>query len=176
MASPTHWLTPEEQSAWHGFIRMQARLTGRLARELQNETGLSAGDYAVLVSLTDAPGDRLRVLELARVMEWEKSRLSHRIGRLAERGLIERRGCEGDARGTFVVLTEHGREAMERAAPGHVATVRRLVLSALSPEEVRMLGLISERVLDRLDQDSPGHGAAAPNTVTRTKRAVRPVP
>ncbi|MFJ8234039.1 MarR family winged helix-turn-helix transcriptional regulator [Streptomyces sp. NPDC094448] len=175
MASTTHWLAPEEQSAWHGFIRMQARLTGRLARELQNETGLSAGDYAVLVALTDAPDGRLRVLELARAVEWEKSRLSHRIGRMAGRGLVERVECEGDARGAFVVLTEGGRQAIERAAPGHVATVRRLALSALSPDEIRLLGHISERILDRLEQDSHTPGDATSKGVDGTRRAARPV-
>jgi DNA-binding MarR family transcriptional regulator len=80
------WLTPEEQRAWRGFVRLHERLGGRLGRLLQSESHLSPADFAVLVHLTDTPEGRQRYQDLARALEWEKSRMSHHIARMAGRG------------------------------------------------------------------------------------------
>jgi DNA-binding MarR family transcriptional regulator len=129
---------------------MQAQLTAQLNRQLQAESELSYSDFAVLVQLTDTPEERVRVFELARALQWEKSRLSHHLARMQRRGLVAREECPSDARGAFIVLTEHGRGAIEDAAPKHVETVRRLVFDALTPEQVDALAAISEQVLAKL--------------------------
>src|SRR3712207_2711873 len=121
------WLDDAQQRAWRSYVRMQGRLAARLGRELQAQSDLSLPDYDVLVQLTDVPDRRLRVSELARELQWEKSRLSHHLARMSRRGLIAREECREDARGSFVVLTAAGAAAIEAAAPGHVAAVRRLV-------------------------------------------------
>ncbi|WP_130294687.1 MarR family winged helix-turn-helix transcriptional regulator [Pseudonocardia sediminis] len=135
---------------------MQAKVTARLHRQLQADSGLSLADFDVLVQLTDRardPGEqpRARVLELAESLQWEKSRLSHHLSRMQRRGLVAREDCPDDGRGAFIVLTDDGRRAIERAAPRHVETVREVVLDRLTAEEVRVLGDIAERVLDGLD-------------------------
>lgn len=147
----TRWLTEAEQRAWRGYIAMQAQLTAQLARELQAGSELSHSDFAVLVCLTDVPERRVRVLELARELQWEKSRLSHHLGRMQRRGLVAREECPSDARGAFIVLTDAGRAAIEAAAPQHVESVRRLVFDALTPEQVDTLATIAEAVLARLN-------------------------
>src|SRR3954451_19051976 len=103
---------------------MNAQLTARLHRQLLADSGLSLADFDVLVQLTDRREPRARVLELADALQWEKSRLSHHLARMQRRGLLTREECPDDARGTLVVLTEEGRQAIERAAPRHVGTVR----------------------------------------------------
>src|SRR5262245_29855360 len=112
MSETPRWLTPTEQRAWRSFIEMHLKLNGRLSRRLQAESGLSAADYAVLVALTDAPDGRLRFLELANAVEWEKSRMSHHVTRMAKRGLVARDDCAEDGRGAFMVITPAGREAI----------------------------------------------------------------
>ncbi len=87
-------------------------------------------------------------------MDWEQSRLSHQITRMIKRGLVAREECAEDGRGVFVVLTPAGRKVITAAAPHHVATVRRLVIDALSPDELATLGQISQRILDQLDNES----------------------
>jgi DNA-binding MarR family transcriptional regulator len=150
------WLDPQEQRAWRGFLRVQGELGARLGRQLQADSELSAADFEVLVALTDVPDARLRVVELARAIQWEQSRLSHHVARMARRGLVVREECEDDRRGAFVALTPAGRAAIEAAAPGHVETVRRLFFDALTGEQVAALAAISDRVLARLDeQDNP---------------------
>jgi len=123
----------------------------QMGRELQAYSELSHSDFAVLVCLTDVPESRVRVLELARALQWEKSRLSHHLGRMQRRGLVAREECPSDARGAFIVLTDAGRAAIEAAAPQHVETVRRLVFDTLTPEQVDTLADISEAVLARIN-------------------------
>jgi len=149
------WLSDTEQHAWRSFLRMQAQLTTRLGRELQAESDLSIADYDVLVHLTDLEGGRRRILELARELDWEKSRMSHHLARMAKRGLIAREECEADGRGAFIAITPQGQAAIEAAAPRHVETVRRLVFDALSPEQVEALGAVSDRILKQLDTPAP---------------------
>lgn len=147
----TRWLDERERRAWRGYLAMQARLTARLHRQLQADSGLSLTDFDVLVQLTDRAEPRMRVGELAEALQWEKSRLSHHLGRMQRRGLVTREECPDDARGAYIALTELGRDAIEQAAPAHVETVRELVFDQLADGEVDALIAISERVLDRLD-------------------------
>ncbi|MDX2602511.1 MarR family transcriptional regulator [Streptomyces caniscabiei] len=153
MGETVRWLTPEEQRAWRGFVRLHERLGGRLGRLLQSESNVSAADFAVLVHLTDSPEGRQRYQDLARALEWEKSRMSHHIARMAGRGMVVREECAEDGRGAYVVITDVGRAAIEAAAPRHVEAVRELFLDHVTPAELRVLAEISERVIGKLDED-----------------------
>ncbi|MFI6699693.1 MarR family winged helix-turn-helix transcriptional regulator [Streptomyces sp. NPDC050509] len=155
MGQTVRWLTAEEQHAWRSFIRMNERLTGRLSRLLQTESNVSRADFAVLVELTDVPDGRGRFLDVARSLEWEKSRMSHHISRMVKRGLVVRDECAEDGRGAFVVMTDEGRAMIEAAAPRHVDAVRELFLDNVTPSELRLLARISERVVEKLNEGPP---------------------
>ena len=144
------WLNEREQRAWRAYLAMQNRLQARLNRQLQSDADVSLADFDVLVALTDRPDVQVRVLELAEALQWEKSRLSHHLARMQRRGLIERQECLDDGRGAFVVLTDEGRLAIERAAPAHVDTVRALVFDGLDPDQVDTFADIAESVLNRI--------------------------
>src|SRR3954453_5536842 len=146
----SQWLTDDEQRAWRGLVQMTSGLDARLQRELQQSSGLSLADYDVLVLLTEAPDGRLRMFELVDDLQWEQSRLSHHVARMQRRGLVAREECTTDKRGAFVVLTDAGRDAIEKAAPPHVDTARRLVFDGLSGEQIAMLEAFVGRVLSRL--------------------------
>ncbi|MBB2748916.1 UNVERIFIED_ORG: DNA-binding MarR family transcriptional regulator [Microbispora rosea subsp. rosea] len=150
MNSP-RWLDPDEQRAWRAYLRMQGRLTARLNRQLQADSGLSLADYEVLVHLTDREEGRLRPYELQRDLQWEQSRLSHHLTRMQRRGLVRREECADDGRGAYVVITEEGRRAITAAAPGHVETVRRLFFDGLTREQITALERLAADVLGRLD-------------------------
>ena len=135
MSSDVRWLTAEEERVWRRWLTLNARLSATLHRELQDDAGLSMPDFEVLVHLTDSPEGRIRVTDLARLLQWERSRVSHHVTRMERRRLVQRVECAEDGRGAFIVITPQGRAAIEQAAPGHVNTVRRLVFDALSPEE-----------------------------------------
>jgi DNA-binding MarR family transcriptional regulator len=158
MAS-TPWLSAEEQHLWRSWLALTSALPAALHRELQADAGLSLPDFDVLVQLSEAPDGRLRVSELARVLGWERSRLSHHVGRMERRDLVAREECEDDGRGAFVVLTPTGRHAIEDAAPHHVRTVRRLVLDPLDGQDVADLSRIVTTLLERVREDVPGASA-----------------
>ena len=147
-----HWLTLAEEDAWRSFVRLQERPGGRLSRRLQSDSCLSVADHSVLVNLTDTPDGRMRFAHLAKSVEWEKSRMAHQVSRMAVRGLVVRQECPEDGRGTFVVITPAGREAIAAAAPRHVRAVRRLFIDSLTAEELQTLTLMANRVLEGLEQ------------------------
>jgi DNA-binding MarR family transcriptional regulator len=150
--SEVRWLDERELRAWRSLQFMQMRLEGELARQLAAESGLSYPDYLVLVALTDRPDGRMRLFELAEALGWEKSRVSHQVGRMADRGLVAKEKCDSDRRGAFVVITAKGRREIEAAAPGHVAAVRRLVVDRLSAAQLDAIGEAAEVVLAALDE------------------------
>ncbi|QEU90172.1 MarR family winged helix-turn-helix transcriptional regulator [Streptomyces kanamyceticus] len=150
MNATPRWLNPEQKAAWDSFIRMQETLIGRLSRRVQADSHMSAADYLVLVSLTERGGGRMRFLDLANSVEWEKSRMSHQVRRMTNRGLVSKEECPDDGRGAFIVATPAGYKAIEEAAPTHVAHVRRLFIDALTQEELDTLARISNRVLEHM--------------------------
>lgn len=152
--SDPRWLDDREQAAWRGLLTMHRRLLHHLAQDLKHD-GLSESDFAVLVGVSEAPGQRIRAHELCAVLQWEKSRLSKQITRMEARLLVAREHCEHDARGSFVALTDEGREAIERAAPRHVDAVRALFFDALTAEQVDQLAAIATSVTNRLPPADP---------------------
>lgn len=160
MADP-RWLTDAEYRAWIGYRRMRARLDLQLARDLARESGLSEPDYDVLSTVSETPEQRMRLGELAAWMLWSKSRLSHHITRMQQRGLVVRQECGSDGRGTFVALTEQGLQAIRSAAPGHVASVRRHFIDLLTPDQIETLTAVAQTVLTHLGdlESSQAHPA-----------------
>ncbi|MGH9152160.1 MAG: MarR family winged helix-turn-helix transcriptional regulator [Acidimicrobiales bacterium] len=150
------WLTEREERAWRALQFVQMRLERELARQLAAESDLSYPDYLVLVALTDRADGRMRLFELGDALGWEKSRASHHVGRMVDRGLVKKQKCDSDRRGFYVVVTARGRREIEAAAPGHVAAVRRLFVDRLTPEQLDAGGDAAEAVLGALD--APGLG------------------
>ena len=148
------WLDEREQRAWRAVTAMQDRLKAALSRELIADSPLSYPDYEVLVALTDQADGRLRPFELAALLGWEQSRLSHHMERMVQRGLIKKVACDTDRRGSYVAVTAKGRRAIEAAAPGHVAAVRRLFIDQITPQELDAIADAAERVLGILDRAS----------------------
>ena len=145
------WLSQDEQTVWRTYLRAHALLDAHLNRQLQSETQLSQADYGVLVHLSEAPDERLRGYELARALQWEKSRLSHHLSRMERRGLVQRRECPTDGRGAFVQLTEFGRGRITAAAPVHVRDVRQWFVDVLSPQQLGDLQAINDALLAKLE-------------------------
>jgi DNA-binding MarR family transcriptional regulator len=149
------WLDEAEDRAWRGFLRMRTLLYAQIVRDLARESGLSGPDYDVLSELSEAPQRRWRLGDLAAHMAWSRSRLSHHLTRMEQRGLVTREECDSDGRGAFVVLTDAGFRAIEAAAPGHVASVRRHFVDRLSRDQLEALAEISRTVVRPLTAEDP---------------------
>ena len=156
--------TANDLRVWRDFVETGDRLRGMLAARLQSDSDLSTGDYAVLLALSEAAGTRIRSSELADLVSWERSRLSHHLGRMESRGLIRREKCATDNRGAEVVLTESGASQFRRASAPHLRAVQELFVDALDEE---LLGKVDEvtRAL-RLhlgDHDGGDQAASSPS-------------
>jgi DNA-binding MarR family transcriptional regulator len=128
--------TTQQLATWRAFVETTEQLRSALAARLQTETGLSPSDYAVLLALYDAAHHRLRSSVLATCIGWQRSRLSHHLGRMERRGLIGRQECSTDSRGAEIVLTPAGRAAFRRATVPHLRAVRELFIDALTPDQL----------------------------------------
>jgi len=154
----TDWLDDEQQAAWVRLIAMVELLPGVLDTQLRHEADLTHFEYFLLAMLSEAPERTLRMTALAVRTNATLPRLSHVVRRLEERGLVERFPCPEDGRATNARLTEAGWAKVVETAPGHVATVRRNVIDALTPKQVEQLAAIAGAILERIDPD----GAMSP--------------
>jgi DNA-binding MarR family transcriptional regulator len=151
----TKWLTAEQQDNWRAWLSASQLLADRLNRELHDQHGLTMADYEILVRLSEAPGRRMRMSDLAGVTLSSRSRLSHQIDRMVKAGMVERQVCADDRRGAFAAMTEHGWQSLVNAAPDHVQSVRRHLVDQLSAEDFAALGIACQQVADHLNATHP---------------------
>jgi len=147
----TRWLSNAELTGWLRFAAVLELLPGALDAQLGRDEGLTHFDYFTLAMLSEADDRTLRMTTLAAQTNATLPRLSRVITRLEGAGYVRRTPCLEDRRATDVILTAGGWDKLSHAAPGHVATVRGLVLDALSPAQVDQLSAISAQLLQRLD-------------------------
>jgi DNA-binding MarR family transcriptional regulator len=139
-------LNEQELRAWGGFLTTHARLTRQLDDELRAAHDMPLGTLDVLIQLARAPGERLRMRDLADAIVLSRSGLTRLVDRLAADGLVKREKCGDDGRGAWAVLLPAGRDALERALPTHLDGVRRVFLGSLQPEDQARLGDVWERL------------------------------
>jgi DNA-binding MarR family transcriptional regulator len=150
-----NWLSEEEEKAWRGFVALRIGLVGHLARQLAQDSGITESEFEVLVVVSEAPGQRIRSRDLGKALNWERSRLSHQITRMEERGMVAREQCENDARGFDVLLTKVGLKAIQAAAPAHLEGVRHCFIDLLTPAQMKTLSSIAEVVTEHLKKEHP---------------------
>jgi DNA-binding MarR family transcriptional regulator len=148
MAQP-RWLNEHEQQFWRVYFGFFRGLETALTREVE-KSGLSGAEYTVLVPLSESPEGRIRARDLCRQLGWDRTRLSHLVGRMERRGLVSRSVASDDARGSIVEITADGRRAIEDAAPAHVEAVRRHFIDHLDDQEMATMTNVFRRVLDGL--------------------------
>jgi DNA-binding MarR family transcriptional regulator len=149
-STATRWLSADEQRAWRAYLESTKVLFDALDRRLQRESDMPHTYYEILVRLSEADDRSMRMSELADITLSSRSRLSHAVARLEERGWVERLDCPTDRRGQIARLTEQGFSVLAAAAPPHVESVRDLVIDALTPEELQQLAGIGEKIIKRV--------------------------
>ena len=145
------WLSEEEANAWHHFVQAYHLLERQIEQQLQRDAGLSHAQYNVLVVLSEQPGNRMRMTELARRVVVSKSSLTYQIGKMEKAGLVRREPHESDERGILAVLTDVGRTLLRTTAPGHVLTVREYLIDLFTPEQLAQLGEFMRTVHEKAD-------------------------
>lgn len=133
------WLDEYEMAAWRGFVAASNLINRRLEQQLKEGAGLSHTQYEILVQLSAAPDGSLRMTDLADRLVTSKSGLTYQVTQLEKSGLVFRRSCASDVRGVFAELTPEGWRVLREAAPGHLATVREVLIDVLSREQLAVL-------------------------------------
>ncbi len=144
--SEVRWLSADEQRIWRAFLVGVFTLLPTVEGQLSRDSGIPFGYYEILVRLSEAPDRSMRMSQLAEASTSSKSRLSHAVARLEERGWVERLDCEADRRGQIARLTDTGFAALAAAAPSHVEQVRRSLFDRITPEQASQLHAIMTAV------------------------------
>jgi DNA-binding MarR family transcriptional regulator len=150
MANQVPWLDDDEQAAWRAYLAGSVRLAEHLDAELKSAFGLSIADYEILAFLSEAPEHRLRMSDLAEQVIVSPSRLTYRVDKLQDDGLVDRQPCPTDGRATWAQLTPAGRALLRKAAAVHVTTVRRRFLDHFDRNTFLALGRGFDAVADAL--------------------------
>jgi DNA-binding MarR family transcriptional regulator len=150
MPADVRWLDPDEQKAWRSFIRATRLLDGAIQRDLACH-GVSHDEYEILVNLSEQPCRSMRMSDLAESVVNSRSRLTHTVGRLENRGYVRREASPDDRRGVLCVMTDEGFATLEVAARSHVSGVRENLLDQMTREQFLALGAALEGVSRHLD-------------------------
>lgn len=140
------WLSDEQQVSWRAFLEGSSRLSEALNRDLEGDSALSLNEYEVLVRLSENSSWTMRMSHLADSLAHSRSRVTHAVRRLEERGLVNRESCVIDGRGINAILTDAGYAVLVAAAPNHVRSVRRHLVDVLTPDQLAVLGEAMELV------------------------------
>jgi DNA-binding MarR family transcriptional regulator len=146
--------TSAELRVVRAYIEASERFRSRLGARLAADSGLSHGDYGVLVALSEAKGRRLRSSELASRIDWERSRLSHHLGRMESRGLVRREACATDSRGAEIVLTDEGARQFRRASAPQLRAIQELFVNAFTAEQLAQIEEITTALTAHLERSS----------------------
>ena len=142
--------------AFARLLRAHAALTRELSARLLTDHGLSITDYQCLLALAHAEDGAMRRVDLAEQLLLTPSGVTRLLDGLERDGWVTKGSCSTDARVTYAVLTEEGRERLESAGRSHVAQVRELIENQFSPQELETL----VDLLGRLPGGSAGRGEA----------------
>jgi DNA-binding MarR family transcriptional regulator len=145
------WLDERQMSAWLAYIETQGDLMTALETDLIG-TGLTLGDYQVLVYLTRADQQSMRMCDLAGMLQLSPSGLTRRLDGLVSAGWVERRSSQADRRVMLAVLTDAGRRQLAFAAPPHVESVRRRIIDLLDDTDLDAMTRIFGKIRAALDE------------------------
>ena len=158
----TQWLDTEEMAAWRGLIEVSTALHSVIEAQLLKGHALTEGEYAALVVLSEAPGRRLRMCDLAAKLFLTPSGLTRRLDRLVSERFVSRDPSPDDRRVSMATLTDAGFAKLEAAAPDHVCDVRRHLLDHLSRAEIVALASILSGLSAVISQGATAVVAGSP--------------
>jgi len=158
-AASTERLSDRELRAWRGMLRVHAALTRALDADLEAEHGLPLSSYEVLLHLAAADGQRMRMSDLAQAVALSRSGLTRLVDRMEREGQLARASCPSDARGSYAMLTDGGRDKLAAASLTHLSGVRMRFLDHLSDAEQDALGDCWQRVAPNVGAPGPSCSA-----------------
>ncbi|WP_372727645.1 MarR family winged helix-turn-helix transcriptional regulator [Nocardioides sp.] len=152
---PARWLEPSEQRSWRALVMGTTLLMDRLDDDLRREHDISLTEFEILVRLSERPGRRMRMAQLADALAHSRSRVTHTVSRMEAAGLVSRASSPEDGRGILATMTDKGIDLLERVAPTHVDGVLDHLVNLVSPEDFEAVGRVMNAVSDHLVDAHP---------------------
>ncbi|MEV7390449.1 MarR family winged helix-turn-helix transcriptional regulator [Streptomyces sp. NPDC091215] len=149
--TPEEPLTAQEERFWRALLRVIVALPRSLDDDLLRSTGLTLTEYVVLMNLSEAENQELRMTDLASAAALSASRITRVVDALQSRGQVVKRRFEGDARGNVATLTPEGLKRLQDAYPVHLASARKRVIDLLDGRSVPAMVRQFEAVVEKLD-------------------------
>jgi DNA-binding MarR family transcriptional regulator len=140
------------------LLRAHSTLWRELSARLVTEHGLTINDYEALMHLSRTEDGSLRRVDLAERLMLTPSGVTRLLDGLERDGWVRKGQCDTDARVTYAVLTDEGRERLESAGRTHVAQIREIFEERFSPGELETLG----ELLGRLPNAGGDDGSCSP--------------
>jgi DNA-binding MarR family transcriptional regulator len=153
-AAEVRWLDEHEQGVWRAFLTANTLLMARIDEDAKRFQ-VNASEYGILVLLSEAEGQELRMAQLADLLCHSRSRVTHTVQRMEQKGLVSRIAAGEDRRGVIARLTETGQVRLSQAAPDHVALVRRHLFDLVDPADLAAFGRVLNAMSDDLAAQHP---------------------
>ena len=149
-STDTRWLDESQQRSWRAWLLGNTLLMGRLDDDLRRSFNISLVEYEILVRLSERPGRRMRMAQLADALAHSRSRVTHTIDRMEKSGYVTRGPSPDDGRGIVATMTDSGYELLETAAHVHVTGVRDHLVDLATAEDLQAVGRVLNSVADHL--------------------------
>jgi DNA-binding MarR family transcriptional regulator len=149
-----------EVTVFARLLRAHGTLTRALEARLVAEHGLTIHDFETLLHLSREADARLRRVDLADCLALTPSGVTRLLDGLTSAGLVEKASCPSDARVSYAVLTEAGRELFAAAVETNDRTCRELIGRHLSPAELTQLSSLLGRLPSVGDVDGSACGGS----------------
>jgi len=133
-------------AAWARLLRAHAGTTRELSAQLQADHGLTINDYEALLHLSQAENGALRRIDLASELVLTPSGVTRLLDGLEKAGYVRKGPCSTDARVTYAVLTDAGREKLHESSCAHVAAVMELFGQRFSDDDLVTLAELLGRL------------------------------
>jgi DNA-binding MarR family transcriptional regulator len=164
-------LNREQLAAYLVLTEVSSLLGHAVDRQLRVDGDLSTPQFQILARLNAAPAGRLRMTDLADGLVYSRSGLTYQAGLLEKAGLVTRSPGEDDERSVTVTVTAAGRDRLNTVMPGHVEVVQRLMLSALSEDDIAMLTEVLGRVRTLMRKAPPRSAGPRPERAPSPRRS-----
>jgi DNA-binding MarR family transcriptional regulator len=156
--------TEDQARMWRTWWQLRTAMDAVLESNLQRVAAISGSDFEILAALAVAPDATLRARDLARAVDWERSRLSHHVRRMEARQFVTRSRTGEDGRGVTVSMTPTGSSTLEVAARSHRELVLSMVFEPLSPAQLSIVDDLFTMVLQSVERHAtPGSRTSVHN-------------
>jgi DNA-binding MarR family transcriptional regulator len=134
-------------TVWKKFLTANALLFELSERDLAAAKLPPLAWYDVLWALEQAPEQRMRLHELADAMIIQRSNLTRLIDRLEAQGLVCRRNCPSDRRGSYAALTDTGKAKRQEMWQVYSQSIAKYFAQHISDQELEVFDRVLSQVI-----------------------------